>query len=122
MVGEDGFVIFAREIEDKIKEKKEELDGGGVLRGDEKWISETTKMANKGRVAIVGGSSRMRGYERDFGFGRPEKSDLVMLGVSVLINLSDGRDEKKGGIEFGLLLSQSKLEAFSMAAVEEDQL
>ncbi|CAN1829205.1 Malonyl-coenzyme A:anthocyanin 3-O-glucoside-6''-O-malonyltransferase [Linum perenne] len=116
LVGEDGLVILAREIGDKIKENKEELAGGGVLRGgEEKWDSDAAEMAKKGRMSIVGGSPRMRAYETDFGFGRPEKADLVMLGVSMLINLSDGRDEKKGGIEFGLLLSRSELEAFSPA-------
>ncbi|CAN1138553.1 hypothetical protein LINPERHAP2_LOCUS10752 [Linum perenne] len=68
LVGEDRFVILARETRDKIKEKKEELAGGGVLRGEEKWISEMVETVKKGRVAIVGGSSRMRGYETDFEF------------------------------------------------------
>ncbi|CAN0878434.1 Phenolic glucoside malonyltransferase 2 [Linum grandiflorum] len=71
-------------------------------------------MAKQGKVAIVGGSPRLRVYETDFGFGRPRKSDLVLLsGFAVLINLSDARDEKRGGIEFGVLLNKSEMDIFA---------
>ncbi|CAN0901776.1 Coumaroyl-CoA:anthocyanidin 3-O-glucoside-6''-O-coumaroyltransferase 1 [Linum grandiflorum] len=72
LVGEDGFVIAAREITAKIKEER----GEGVLRD-----AEDEEMAKRGKVVTVGGSPRMRSYETDFGFGRPRKSDLVRLGT-----------------------------------------
>ncbi|CAN0878435.1 Coumaroyl-CoA:anthocyanidin 3-O-glucoside-6''-O-coumaroyltransferase 1 [Linum grandiflorum] len=104
-----GFATAAGEIAAKINEKKVE-----VLRDEEKWFYETAEMAKQGKVAIVGGSPRLRVYETDFGFGRPRKSDLVLLsGFAVLINLSDARDEKRGGIEFGVLLNKSEMDIFA---------
>ncbi|CAN1750904.1 Coumaroyl-CoA:anthocyanidin 3-O-glucoside-6''-O-coumaroyltransferase 2 [Linum perenne] len=56
----------------------------------------------------------MKVYETDFGFGRPRKSDLVLLGETGSLNFSDSRDEKMGGIEFGVVLSMSEMDTFEL--------
>ncbi|CAN1750903.1 Coumaroyl-CoA:anthocyanidin 3-O-glucoside-6''-O-coumaroyltransferase 2 [Linum perenne] len=111
LVGELGFVIAAMKITEKIKEKNEE---GGVLRDAEEWFREYAEMAKMGKVVTVGGSPRMKVYETDFGFGRPRKSDLVLLGETGSLNFSDSRDEKMGGIEFGVVLSMSEMDTFEL--------
>ncbi|XXG87566.1 hypothetical protein AAC387_Pa11g2222 [Persea americana] len=109
--GDEGLVIAAEAIGRAV-----ERLGDGVLRGAENWIPKYASMANK-RIIIVAGSPRFRVYETDFGWGRPRKTEVVSIDRTEGVYIGDSRDEE-GGIEFGLVMPRSELDAFASYFVE----
>ncbi|CAI8591931.1 unnamed protein product [Vicia faba] len=98
---EDGLVIVAKRIYDKIKKMDE-----GVLEGMETLIFRLLAMKREGIQTMgVSGSTRLGVYEIDFGFGRPAKVEITSLDRGLTIGLAESKD-LKGGVEVGLVLDK----------------
>ncbi|GLT60719.1 hypothetical protein SLA2020_334750 [Shorea laevis] len=116
LLGEDGIIVAASVIGNKIKEVNK-----AILEGAEKWISDwvvfskSEKKKKKVHVMVVG-SPKVDFYETDFGWGRPKKIEEISIdhGNGNAISLTESRDIK-GGIEVGLALSKPKMDAFASA-------
>lgn len=106
LVGENGVVVAAKAIGNRVKELE-----NGVLRGADKWMSNWNELSQMGNLVTVSGSPKLRVYETDFGWGRPRKSELVHIDESGAISLNECRDEE-GGVEVGLALPKVEMEAF----------
>ncbi|CAM8989072.1 unnamed protein product [Rhodiola kirilowii] len=59
----------------------------------------------------VAGSPRLGVYGLDFGWGKPEKVEVVSIEFPKAVSLAELRDEV-GGIEAALVLDQPQMEAF----------
>ncbi|GMN36566.1 hypothetical protein TIFTF001_042463 [Ficus carica] len=60
----------------------------------------------------VAGSPRFGVYEVDFGWGKPEKVEIVSVERTGAMALVESRDGS-GGIEIGLVLKKHKMDVFS---------
>lgn len=104
---EDGLVIVARKINDKIKKMDE-----GVLEGMETLIFRLMAMKREGIQTLgVAGSTRLGVYEIDFGFGRPEKVEIASIDRGLTIGLAESKD-LRGGVEVGLVLDKHVMGEF----------
>lgn len=109
LVGRQGMVAAARVIGARVKDLEME---GGPLRAAERWLLDWGEVSGSGRLVVVAGSTRLRVYETDFGWGRPRKSLVVHVDRSEeTISLTEGREEE-GGVEVGLALGKASMDAF----------
>ena len=69
-------------------------------------------MSERPRLFSVAGSPRFEVYDVDFGWGRPKKVDVTSVDKTGAFSLSETRDHS-GGIQIGLALTKSQMEAFS---------
>ncbi|CAL5200461.1 unnamed protein product [Lathyrus oleraceus] len=107
LVGENGIVVAANGIENKIRDFR-----SNALLGAETVMSDYRELSKPGKsVIVVAGSPKHAVYETDFGWGKPLKSDAVHLDSTGSISLSDCRDGE-GGIEVGLALERSQMANF----------
>ncbi|KAK9924924.1 hypothetical protein M0R45_033265 [Rubus argutus] len=106
ILGEDGLVVAANAISEAIKS----LDDG-VLNGAESWVSRMCTVLSD-RVASIAGSHRFGVYETDFGWGIPNKVDLVSIDRTGAISLSD-TDNGDGGVDVGLVLQKNYIKVFA---------
>ncbi|GAU19868.1 hypothetical protein TSUD_170940 [Trifolium subterraneum] len=65
----------------------------------------------------VAGSNRFGVYEIDFGWGRPEKVEIVSVDRGLTIGLAESKNGK-GGIEVGLVLNKHAMDIFSTLFLE----
>ncbi|XVF65656.1 hypothetical protein PTKIN_Ptkin09bG0266900 [Pterospermum kingtungense] len=109
LLGEYGVAAAAKAIGRAVAE----LDKG-VLKEAEKWISRVRDvLINSKHVVSVAGSPNLRVYEKDFGWGRPRKSEVAHIGCYGSISIAENRDEELGGVEFGLALATNELDKFN---------
>ncbi|KAH7691946.1 Transferase protein [Dioscorea alata] len=108
MTGEEGVRVAGK----VLKKAVEEL-GGGVLRGADKWPEKVIEMLPK-RPLSVAGSPKFKVYETDFGWGWPEKVEVVSLEQNGALSMAESGKEE-GGIEIGLVLTKKEMEEFSLA-------
>lgn len=107
LIGKNGIVVAANGIERKIRDfKSDPLLGAESLMSDYRELSKSNKS-----ILVVAGSPKLGVYETDFGWGKPNKSDLVHLSSSGSISLSDCRDGGSG-IEVGLALQKIRMTNF----------
>jgi hypothetical protein len=94
-----------------IKEK-------GALQGTNDAFDKYISMASEG-IEIIGvaGSNRFGVYEVDFGWGRPEKVEIVSIDRGLTIGLAESKNDK-GGIEVGLALNKHAMDLFSTLFLE----
>lgn len=83
-----------------------------ILGGAKKWISDWQKLIGSEDHIHVVGSPKVNLYETDFGWGKPKKIQEISIDQSRAISLTQSRD-MKGGIEIGLSLPNSIMDAFS---------
>lgn len=107
LCGEDGIIIAANAIGNKIKE----LDDA-FLKGAENWISEWEVFYGSEPHVMVAGSPKLDFYETDFGWGRPKKIEEISIDSGNAMSFTGSRDVK-GGIEVGLSLAKAKMDAFA---------
>ncbi|KAF7144611.1 hypothetical protein RHSIM_Rhsim04G0138900 [Rhododendron simsii] len=104
---DDGVAIAARAIVEAV--------GGlhdGVLKGAKELIPNLLSIQKEGGFLIsVASSPRFEVYKIDFGWGRPEKVEMLIENSGAL-SLSDSRDGN-GGVEIGIVLKKSETEAFA---------
>ncbi|PNX77203.1 isoflavonoid malonyl transferase [Trifolium pratense] len=105
---EDGMVIVAKKIYDKIKK----MDKGSVLDGLDTFMFKLMAMFGEGVKGMgVAGSTRFGVYEIDFGFGKPEKVEITSIDRGLTIGLTESKD-LKGGVEVGLVLDKNVMDLF----------
>ncbi|KAL5176967.1 Anthocyanin 5-aromatic acyltransferase [Glycine soja] len=96
---------------------------GDPLKGFE-WIVSGHRRRELGRrsqnVMIIAGSPKLNAYETDFGWGRPNMSEILHADDAGAMWLSDSREQERGGIEVGLALSAFQMKKFN--AILEEQL
>ena len=107
LLGNDGFINALEGIIEALKR----VEDGSVLKGAETLASDMHTFANE-RIFSIAGSPRFEVYRIDFGWGRPEKVDMTSTDRTGAFSLSEGR-HNNGGIEIGLALKESEMEAFS---------
>ncbi|XP_057447714.1 phenolic glucoside malonyltransferase 1-like [Lotus japonicus] len=106
VLGDDGFINALVVISDELSELE-----SGVMNGAEDWISKIQSVAGD-KMFSTAGSPRFEVYGVDFGWGRPKKVDVTSVDRTGAFSLSDSRDIH-GGIEIGLALNKSQMEAFA---------
>ncbi|XP_022140678.1 coumaroyl-CoA:anthocyanidin 3-O-glucoside-6''-O-coumaroyltransferase 2-like [Momordica charantia] len=99
-------VGVARAIGERVKEFESE-----PLKTADKWFSAWRKCEESGRRLAITGSPRLRVYDTDFGWGKPQKSEILNVDSSRLVCLQESRDGK-GGIEVGLGLTKTRMDRF----------
>lgn len=107
LLGEDGLIVAANAIGNKIKT----LDKA-MLKGAEKWISEWEELIGSDVHVMVCGSPKVDVYKTDFGWGRPKKIEEIGIDKKRAISLAESR-EKEGGMEVGLALRKREMEDFT---------
>ncbi|GLT29803.1 hypothetical protein SLA2020_046470 [Shorea laevis] len=107
LIGKNGILMAAKAIGSKVKEMEEEL-----LKGADRWLSKLEEMLRSGHITAVSGSPKMRIYDVDFGWGKPEKVEFVHIDSGGTLGISECRNEK-GGIEVMLALSVVQMDAFT---------
>jgi len=100
--GEGGFVNAVKVIRRAVTDMKIDL-----FKDAENWRESFTKMFALGSTLIVTGSPKFTVYETDFGFGKPNKVEMVhsLKGMS----LAESRDEE-GGLEVGIVCTITEFE------------
>ncbi|KAL6544837.1 hypothetical protein OROMI_023699 [Orobanche minor] len=81
------------------------------LKDCEDWRVLFRKMFVLGSVLLVTGSPKFGFYETDFGFGRPDKVEMVHSIRA--ISLAESGDDEEGGLEFGLVFRKGEFECFA---------
>ncbi|WVZ06286.1 hypothetical protein V8G54_019632 [Vigna mungo] len=108
LVGGNGILEAAIAIGSEVRHLQR-----GTFEGAETLMSNFTEFATLGKhMTIIAGFPSLKVYETDFGWGKPEKSEVVHVDNSGSISLSDCRD-KEGRIEVGLALEKSQMKKFS---------
>lgn len=107
LLGEDGIVVAARAIGSTVKR----LDKA-VLAGAEKWVSEWEVLIGSDINLMASGSPKVDLYGRDFGWGRPKKIEEIGIDRTKAMSLTESR-KVKGGIEVGLVLEKTQMDAFT---------
>lgn len=59
----------------------------------------------------VAGSPRMLVYEADFGWGKPEKVEVISVGDTGAIAMAESRGDG-GGVEIGVVLDRDEMDEF----------
>ncbi|CAK8540743.1 unnamed protein product [Lathyrus sativus] len=111
----DGVFVVAKCIYEKIKMIKE---NGGFEEIFFDVLDRHTCLINEGSEAFgVAGSNRYGVYENDFGYGRPEKVEIVSIDRGLSIGFGDSKDGN-GGVEIGLVLNKHVMDLFSTLFLE----
>ncbi|MED6196326.1 hypothetical protein PIB30_046437 [Stylosanthes scabra] len=105
----DGFMVALEAIIEGLKR----VEDGSVMNGAETWLSDIMfSFVEGGKIYSIAGSPRFGVYDVDFGYGRPEKVDMTSTDKTRAFSLSENKDNN-GGIEIGLAMEKSDMEAFS---------
>jgi len=108
LVGGNGILEAAIAIGNEVRDLQR-----GTFEGAETLMLNFTEFATLGKhMTIIAGSPNLEVYETDFGWGKPQKSEVVNVDNSGSISLSDCRD-KEGRIEVGLALQKIQMKKFS---------
>ncbi|XP_077214094.1 anthocyanin 5-aromatic acyltransferase-like [Tasmannia lanceolata] len=107
LAGEDGIVVASELIRGSIKDFDR-----GILKSTENWLARHCIMPPPEGLYAVSWSPKFIVYSTDFGWGRPRKFEFLNFYKTDFIYLAECGDEE-GGIEVGLVLSNSKMEAFA---------
>ncbi|KAG4911718.1 hypothetical protein AAZX31_19G028100 [Glycine max] len=108
LLGEEAFFKSVLGISEELNRIE-----GDVLNGADRWMPKIQSvMSERPRLFSVAGSPRFEVYDVDFGWGRPKKVDVTSVDKTGAFSLSETRDHS-GGIQIGLALTKSQMEAFS---------
>ncbi|KAL2493910.1 Phenolic glucoside malonyltransferase 2 [Forsythia ovata] len=109
LIEKDRFFDAAEAISEIIRIKVNNKDE--ILKDVETWLMDVKELMGK-QVLLVSGSPKFDLYNADCGWGRPKKLEAVSIDGDNAISLCKSR-EFKGGLEFGLPLSTTKMDAFA---------
>ena len=111
---ENGVAFVAHKLSDLIKGIKR----GAVLGSEDEFLNGMAKMREAQQLKIsVAGSNRFDVYGSDFGWGRPEKVEVVSIDTTGAISLAETRDGC-GGFEIGVVLEKQQMEVFASLFVD----
>ncbi|EXB38110.1 Agmatine coumaroyltransferase [Morus notabilis] len=106
---EDPVAAVASEIGEMVKE----FEKVGVLeKALEVERNFFTVLSKEVFVVGVAGSPRFGVYGIDFGWGKPQKVEIVSIDRTGAISMAESRDGS-GGVEVGLVLKKSEVNVFS---------
>ncbi|KAG4188155.1 hypothetical protein ERO13_A08G145300v2 [Gossypium hirsutum] len=109
--GEDGIIVAADAIGNRVKELDE-----AFLEGAESWISEWGEFYGSDLEphVMVFGSPKLDFYETDFGWGKARRIEEISMdnAKGKAVWFTQSRDVK-GGIEVGVALPKPKMDAFT---------
>ncbi|XP_059653376.1 malonyl-coenzyme A:anthocyanin 3-O-glucoside-6''-O-malonyltransferase-like isoform X2 [Cornus florida] len=111
MEEEEGFFVAAKSIGEAIATKVHNGEPDGVLKGLETWLSQIGSL-KMDRVRSIAGSPKLRHYEPDFGWGRPQKNEIVSIDRTGFFSMSECRDSQ-GDVEFGVCYPKITMDAFA---------
>ncbi|XP_044467766.1 phenolic glucoside malonyltransferase 1-like [Mangifera indica] len=97
-------------ITEKISNMTRELDEKGVYEGADKNLEKLMTLERGIQSLSLAGSIRFNVYGVDFGWGRPEKVEVVSIDRTGAIALAESGNGD--GIEIGVVLSQNEMEIF----------
>ncbi|KAL5698657.1 hypothetical protein ACHQM5_029665 [Ranunculus cassubicifolius] len=106
--GKDGILTAVELIGDAIQKME---NGDAILEDTERLLSSGISF-KPDRLLSVAGSPKFGIYETDFGWGNPKKSEVISIVGTGAISLTECPDEV-GGVEVGLSLTISEMEAFT---------
>jgi len=114
-IKEDGLLLVAKCIYEKIKM----INDNGVLKeASTDMFDKYNSLKNEGfGIFIVSTSNKFGFYETDFGWGRPEKVEIVSVDRSLTIGLAESKDGN-GGVEVNLVLNKHVMDLFSNLFIE----
>ncbi|KAL8506692.1 hypothetical protein ACS0TY_017551 [Phlomoides rotata] len=113
LLGENGVVRAAKSIGDTVTRVN-----GDIMDGSENWISDWQVMRESELHIIVTGSPKLSLYGLDFGWGKPVKFEEVSIDVTGAISVTETR-RVVGGIELGVALTKSKMDALTAIVNKE---
>ncbi|XP_024033126.1 phenolic glucoside malonyltransferase 1 [Morus notabilis] len=100
---------FGNCVSDLMKKLEEDVMEGAA----EKFSKRQSEFAKGNmRVIAVAGSPRLGVYDVDFGWGKPNKVEVVSIDRTGAISMAESRDGS-GGIEVGVVLKKSELDGFT---------
>ncbi|CAK8540738.1 unnamed protein product [Lathyrus sativus] len=105
-IKEDGDFLVAKSMHEKIK------------MINQNGFDKFSPRPNEG-IQVIGsaGSNRFGVYEIDFGWGRPEKVEIVSIDRNITIGLAESKDGN-GGVEVGVVLKKDVMNIFSNLFLE----
>ncbi|XP_050256063.1 malonyl-CoA:anthocyanidin 5-O-glucoside-6''-O-malonyltransferase-like [Quercus robur] len=112
LMEETGLAIAAYRIIDGIKKIE------GFLDEAEKWIKLATgQMGAEGTQTLpemitVAWSNKFKDYERDFGWGRPQKVALTNIHRTRATTIAESKNGN-GGVEVGVVLKKHEMDLFA---------
>ncbi|WOL07064.1 malonyl-coenzyme A:anthocyanin 3-O-glucoside-6''-O-malonyltransferase-like [Canna indica] len=126
-VGYFGSCILPCFVEEKAARDLTEVDSGfltaceatgrAIERFKDRGLKDAAGMPERlmsilsKKPMSVAGSPKLKVYDTDFGWGRPEKVEVISISSSGAISLAENRGEE-AGVEIGLVGSKSELDAF----------
>ncbi|EXB38114.1 Agmatine coumaroyltransferase [Morus notabilis] len=106
---QDALPVMAAKVSDLMKKLEEDVMEGAA----EKFSKRQSEFAKGNmRVIAVAGSPRLGVYDVDFGWGKPNKVEVVSIDRTGAISMAESRDGS-GGIEVGVVLKKSELDGFT---------
>jgi hypothetical protein len=111
-IKEDGVFLVAKSIYERINTINEK----GALERDINNVCDKFSCLSREGFEVMGvaGSNRFCVYEIDFGWGRPEKVEIVSIDRGLTIGLAKRND----GIEIGVVLNKHVMDHFSTLFLE----
>ncbi|KAK1392699.1 Malonyltransferase [Heracleum sosnowskyi] len=110
LVGQEGFVYAAEEIKKSLHEQINNEEG--VLKGLDVFFDFIEGMKGQKNFGVAG-SPKFNYYGTDFGWGKPKKYDVVSEKFALV-----GSRDSDGGLEIGLCLSKSEMDAFTAIFID----
>ncbi|KAG8386914.1 hypothetical protein BUALT_Bualt03G0198400 [Buddleja alternifolia] len=107
--GTDGFLMAVKVIAEATKENV--YHEKGILYGAENWLKDGWEMTGK-RQCGVWGSPRFDFYAVDYGWGKPNKFEVLSIDGGGAISLCKSR-EFEGGLEIGLSYAKVQMDTFT---------
>ncbi|XP_058739297.1 malonyl-CoA:anthocyanidin 5-O-glucoside-6''-O-malonyltransferase-like [Vicia villosa] len=114
-INEDGVFVVAKCIYEKIKMiNKKGIFEESIFDLFDKYRT----LNNEGYETFgVAGSNKLGAYKNNFGYGRPEKVELVSIDKDLSIGFGDSGDGD-GEVEIGLVLNKHVMNTFSTLFLE----
>ncbi|XP_069146375.1 phenolic glucoside malonyltransferase 1 isoform X1 [Solanum lycopersicum] len=108
LVGKEGFITAVEVIGEAIKSQMKDVE----LILNCSWYREFCGI-NMKHTLSVSGSPKFNLYEVDFGWGRPEKIEIISIDNSSGISMSISKyKDSHGDLEVGLSLPKTRMNAF----------
>ncbi|KAF2299299.1 hypothetical protein GH714_031385 [Hevea brasiliensis] len=109
---ENGVAIIAEKLSGLIKGLEK-----GLFRGAKESHERLRSAGAEVQKFGIAGSPQFQYYEEDFGWGKPDKVEIASIDRINGVSLMDSRDGN-GGLEIGLVLLRSEMDAFASLFVQ----
>ncbi|KAH7691945.1 Transferase protein [Dioscorea alata] len=116
-----GVSVVTVEVGELVKDDGVSVAAGFIRRAIDELRDDALRYASRPEIGrtlgdmqplTVAGSPAFRVYDRDFGWGRPVKVEVVSIGRNGAMSISEGRDGE--GIGIGLAASKHEMDKFRL--------